>query len=119
MTAICAFGDDVDQVAKKGYLSLRRRKQFAMIQPSGAGRIDVGLILKDVPAGGRLESAAGFNAAFTAAVPLVPARGSGPRLLCCVGARNGIKDREHLPSTFVPAEILRALQSARNHFIAQ
>jgi hypothetical protein len=70
MTTISAFGDDVDQVAKKGYLSLRRRKQFAMIQPSGAGRIDVGLILKDVPAGGRLESAAGFNALFTHRVRL-------------------------------------------------
>ena len=65
MNAITAFGDDIEQVPKKGYLSLRRRKQFAMIQPSGAGRIDVGLILKDVPADGRLESAAGFNALFT------------------------------------------------------
>ena len=65
MNVVTAFGDDIEQVPKKGYLSLRRRKQFAMIQPSGAGRIDVGLILKDVPAGGRLESAAGFNALFT------------------------------------------------------
>ena len=75
MTAICAFGDDVDQVAKKGYLSLRRRKQFAMIQPSGAGRIDIGLILKDVPAGGRLESATGFNALFTHRVRLADPSG--------------------------------------------
>jgi Domain of unknown function (DUF4287)/Domain of unknown function (DUF5655) len=37
MTVIGAFGTDVDTVPKKGYLSLRRRKQFAMIQPSGAG----------------------------------------------------------------------------------
>ena len=65
MEAVTAFGDDIEQVPKKGYLSLRRRKQFAIIQPSGAGRIDVGLILKDVPADGRLESAAGFNALFT------------------------------------------------------
>ena len=46
-------------------VSLRRRKQFAMVQPSGAGRIDLGLILPDVPADARLESAAGFNALFT------------------------------------------------------
>ena len=39
--AIGAF----DIAPKKGYLSLRRRKQFAMIQPSTASRIDVGLIL--------------------------------------------------------------------------
>jgi hypothetical protein len=65
MSAIMAFGDDIAVAPKKGYLSLRRRRQFAMIQPSAAGRIDVGLILRGVPAGGRLESAAGFNALFT------------------------------------------------------
>ncbi len=81
MTAISAFGDDVDQVAKKAYLSLRRRKQFAMIQPSGAGRIDVGLILKDVPAGGRLESVAGFNALFTHRVRLAGPAGLDAELM--------------------------------------
>lgn len=68
MTAILALGDDVEVAPKKGYLSLRRGRQFAMIQPSGAGRIDVGLILPGTPEtrpGPRLESAAGFNALFT------------------------------------------------------
>ena len=65
MKAILAFGDDIELAPKKGYLSLRRRKQFAMIQPSAAGRIDIGLILSDVPAEARLESATGFNALFT------------------------------------------------------
>ena len=65
MSAVLGFGDDVEPVPKKGYLSLRRRKQFGMIQPSTASRVDVGLILKDVPAAGRLEPAAGFNALFT------------------------------------------------------
>jgi hypothetical protein len=65
MTVIGAFGTDVDTVPKKGYLSLRRRKQFAMIQPSGAGRIDLGLILPGVPASGRLEPSGSFNALFT------------------------------------------------------
>jgi hypothetical protein len=50
---------------KKGYLSLRRRKQFAMVQPSTASRIDLGLILSATPATGRLESAARFNPLFT------------------------------------------------------
>jgi len=36
-----------------------------MIQPSAAGRIDLGLILPGVPAEGRLEPASGFNALFT------------------------------------------------------
>ena len=70
MAAVHTFGDDLDIAPKKGYLSLRRGKQFAMIQPSTASRVDVGLILKDVPAAGRLESAQGFNALFTHRVRL-------------------------------------------------
>jgi hypothetical protein len=66
MAVIDAFGADVSLAPKKGYVSLRRsRKQFAMIQPSAAGRIDLGLILPGVPAGGRLEPAGSFNALFT------------------------------------------------------
>jgi hypothetical protein len=66
MAVVDALGADVSLVPKKGYISLRRpRKQFAMIQPSAAGRIDLGLILPTVPAGGRLEPAGSFNALFT------------------------------------------------------
>jgi hypothetical protein len=65
MTVIGAFGPDVTTAPKKGYLSIRRRKQFAMIQPSAAGRLDVGLILRDTPPSGRLEAAGSFNALFT------------------------------------------------------
>jgi len=66
MAEILGLGPDVSLAPKKGYVSLRRpRKQFAMIQPSGAGRIDLGLILPGVPAAGRLEPAGSFNALFT------------------------------------------------------
>jgi hypothetical protein len=55
-----------DIAPKKGYLSLRRRKQFAMVQPSASSRIDLGLILPaTTPTAGRLESAAKFNPLFT------------------------------------------------------
>jgi len=64
MTVITTFGDDIELAPKKGYLSLRRKKQFAMIQPTTT-RIDLGLILKDLPATEGLESAASFNALFT------------------------------------------------------
>ena len=66
MAEILGLGPDVSLAPKKGYVSLRRpRKQFAMIQPSGAGRIDLGLILPGVPAADRLEPAGSFNALFT------------------------------------------------------
>ena len=65
MMVIDAFGPDVSTVPKKGYLSIRRAKQFAMIQPSAAGRLDVGMILRGIPGAGRLEPAGSFNALFT------------------------------------------------------
>jgi hypothetical protein len=67
---IMMFGSDIEQVPKSGYLSLRRAKQFAMIQPSTITRVDVGLILRDVEPAGRLETAARFNALFTHRVRL-------------------------------------------------
>ena len=68
--AIGAF----DIAPKKGYLSLRRRKQFAMVQPSTASRIDLGLILPTTtPVSGRLESAAKFNPLFTHRVRITAA----------------------------------------------
>ncbi|HLZ27673.1 MAG TPA: DUF5655 domain-containing protein [Chloroflexota bacterium] len=64
MTIVRGFGNDIEVAPKRGYLSLRRKKQFAMLQPA-AGHVDVGLILKGAPATDRLESAATFNAMFT------------------------------------------------------
>ena len=65
MKAICAFGDDIVLAPKRGYVSLRRARQFAMIQPTTTTRLDLGLRLTGMPTTARLESAAGFNALFT------------------------------------------------------
>jgi hypothetical protein len=67
------FGKDVELAPKKAYVSLRRSKQFAMIQPSTATRVDVGLILKGVKPKGRLEASGSFNAMFTHRVKVASA----------------------------------------------
>ena len=59
------FGPDVELSPKKGYVSLRRTKQFGLIQPSTANRVDVGLNLKGVSPSGRLEASGSFNAMCT------------------------------------------------------
>jgi hypothetical protein len=55
LAAIRAFGP-FEVAPKKGYVSLRRKKQFAMIGPGANTRVDVGLNMKDVKATSRLEA---------------------------------------------------------------
>ena len=62
---VSAFGKDVEVSPKKTYVSLRRSKQFALIQPSTKTRLDVGLNLKGVTPSGRLEASGSFNAMCT------------------------------------------------------
>lgn len=61
LAAIGKFGKDVEIAPKKAYVSLRRNKQFGLIQPSTATRVDVGLNLKGAAASGRLEVSGSFN----------------------------------------------------------
>jgi hypothetical protein len=59
-----SLGPDVEQAQKKGYVSLRRRKQFAMLQPA-AKWVNVGMVLSAAKTTARLEPAAKWNALFT------------------------------------------------------
>ncbi len=54
------LGDDVEVSPKKTCVSLRRNKQFALVQASTKTRIDVGLNLKGVEPTERLELAGGM-----------------------------------------------------------
>ena len=65
-----SVGKDVEIAPKKTYVSLRRNKQFAIVQPSTRTRVDLGLNLKDEKAAGRLEKSGSFNAMVTHRVRL-------------------------------------------------
>ena len=59
--SVSTFGRDVEFQPKKGYVSMRRGKQFAMVQPSTDTRIDIGLNLKEVAPEGKLEASGKWN----------------------------------------------------------
>lgn len=65
IAAVKGFGADVEIAPKKAYVSLRRNKQFAILQPSTKTRFDLGLNLKGVDPAGPLEAAGSWNSMCT------------------------------------------------------
>jgi hypothetical protein len=68
--AVQDFGGEAELAPKKSYVSLRRSKQFGLVQPSTKTRVDLGLNLKGVEPSGRLEASGSFNAMVSRRVKL-------------------------------------------------
>lgn len=81
LAAIMKFGGDVEVSPKKAYVSLRRNKQFALLQPSTASRLDVGINLKGAAPTARLEASGSFNAMCSHRVRLTKAEEIDKELL--------------------------------------
>ncbi|MEZ5308347.1 MAG: DUF4287 domain-containing protein [Pyrinomonadaceae bacterium] len=56
MSEIQAFGDDIEIAPKNSYVSLRRKKQFATLNPATKTRFEVGINLKGQDPAGKLEA---------------------------------------------------------------
>lgn len=79
--AIAGFGADVAFSPKKTYVSVRRSKQFAILQPSTKSRFDVGIQLKGAAPAGRLEASGSWNAMVSHRVRLESADGVDAELI--------------------------------------
>lgn len=71
--AIEGFGKDVEFAPKKAYVSVRRSKQFAIIQPSTKTRLDLGVNVKGAAPAGRLEASGSFNSMVSHRIKLATA----------------------------------------------
>ncbi len=68
--AIKTFGGDVEVAPKKAAVSFRRKRQFALVQPTTKTRVDLGLKFNNWPHEGRLEKSGPFGSMCTHRVQL-------------------------------------------------
>jgi hypothetical protein len=65
-TKVRKFGSDFEADANMTYVNLcRSGRKFAIVQPSAAGRLDIGIKLRGVAPAGRLEKSGSWNPMVT------------------------------------------------------
>lgn len=70
ISVVSQFGSDIEIAQKKTYVSLRRSKQFAIVQAATRSRVDLGFNLKGVESTDRLEGGNIFSVMCTHRVRL-------------------------------------------------
>ncbi len=73
VSVIQSFGKDVEIAPKKTSVSMRVKRQFALIKPATKTRIDLGLKFNDKPVGDRLMDSGPFGTMCTHRVILTEA----------------------------------------------
>lgn len=81
MAQVESFGNDVEVAPKNAYVSLRRKKQFAMLTPATKTRFEVGINLKGQAPDGLLEANTNSNAMCSHRINLRSADEVGPEVL--------------------------------------
>ncbi|NQV53580.1 MAG: DUF4287 domain-containing protein [Flavobacteriales bacterium] len=74
MKRIEGFGSEVEVAPKVKSVSVRRKRQFALIQATTKTRVDLGLKFNNRPIEGRLEASGPFGAMCTHRVQLTDAK---------------------------------------------
>jgi predicted transport protein len=65
ITTILKFGDDIEIAPKNAYVSIIRKKQFAILKPASKTRFEIQLIIKNQEAKGILNTITTSNAMCT------------------------------------------------------
>jgi predicted transport protein len=78
---IQSFGKDIEIAPKNAYVSVRRKKQFATLQPATRTRFEIGLNLKGEEPAGKLEGITAPNAMCSHKINLSTEKDIDPEII--------------------------------------